>query len=156
MRTIASSEPQGRLAEARRIARLAWPIVLTNLNWTVMHVVDVAVVGAAGTQELGALAAGRVIFFIIIMLLIGGMSGIIVYTSRADGGKDLSRTGDLWREASLMAVLLGLPSALLIGLAAAPLLALTGVAPELVAPGGTVLQVMMLGLPGQILLTAHG
>lgn len=155
MSIVLPPEPQTKLAEARRIARLAWPIVLTNLNWTVMHVVDVAVVGMAGTQELGALAAGRVIFFIIIMLLIGGLSGIIVFTSRADGAQDLQRTGDLWREASLIALLLGVPSALLIGLFAAPLLKLTGVSPELVLPGGTVLQAMMLGLPGQVLLTAH-
>lgn len=143
--------PAGLLAEARRIARLAWPIVLTNLNWTIMHLVDVTVVGHAGTGELGALAAGRVVMFVILMLLLSGMSGIIVFTSRADGAGDLARTGALWREAVLTGLLLGIPSALIIALAARPLLALTGVAPALVAPGATVLIAMMIGLPGQML-----
>jgi len=150
-------KPQGRdglTAEARRIARLAWPIVLTNLNWTIMHVIDVTVVGLAGTGELGALAAGRVINFVILMLLLSGMSGIVVFTSRADGAGDLRRTGALWREAVLTGLLLGTPSAIMIGLYAQPALALTGVAPELVRPGAHVLMAMMLGLPGQMLLVA--
>jgi len=152
---VRPANQDGLLAEARRIARLAWPIVLTNLNWTIMHTVDVAVVGAAGTAELGALAAGRVIFFVILMLLLAGMSGIIVFTSRADGAGDLARTGQCWREGTLMALILGLPSAILIALFASPLLRLTGVAPELVAPGGLVLVATMIGLPGQMLSVAY-
>jgi len=148
--------PTGLAAEARRIARLAWPIILTNLNWTIMHVIDVTVVGLAGTGELGALAAGRVINFVILMLLLSGMSGIVVFTSRADGGGDLPRTGSLWREAVLTGLLLGIPSALLIGFNAHAALALTGVAPELVTPGAHVLVAMMIGLPGQMLLIACG
>ena len=45
------------IEEARRILRLAWPIMLTSLNWTLMHIIDVAVVGHYGTEELAALAA---------------------------------------------------------------------------------------------------
>ncbi len=141
----------GQLPEARRIAALAWPIILTNLNWTIMHLIDVMVVGFAGTGELGALAAGRVVTFVILMLLLSGMSGVIVFTSRADGAGDLPRTGALWREAVVTGLLLGIPSALLIALTALPLLGLTGVAPELVEPGALVLVAMMIGLPGQML-----
>lgn len=147
---------QDLIAEVRRIARLAWPIILTNLNWTIMHLVDVAVVGLAGTDELGALAAGRVLNFVILMLLLSGMSGIVVFTSRADGAGDLQRTGSLWREAVLTGLLLGTPSAILIALAADPLLTLTGVAHDLIEPGSAVLVAMMLGLPGQMLLIACG
>src|SRR5690606_16566422 len=76
---------------------------------------------------------------------------VIVFTSRADGGGDLPRTGALWREAVLTGLMLGVPSALIIGLMAQPLLAITGVAPELVEPGAHVLVAMMIGLPGQML-----
>ncbi|BAK65095.1 MatE family transporter [Sphingobium sp. SYK-6] len=150
----APSPRDSLLQEARRISRLAWPIVLTNLNWTIMHLIDVTVVGFAGTHELGGLAAGRAVMFVILMLLLSGLSGIIVFTSRADGAGDLPRTGALWREAVLAGLLLGIPSALMIGLTARPLLALTGVAPDLVAPGAAVLGAMMLGLPGQMLSIA--
>jgi len=156
MLQISATGQDGLIVEARRIARLAWPIILTNLNWTLMHLIDVTVVGLASTHELGALAAGRVINFVILMLLLSGMSGIVVFTSRADGAGELTRTGGLWREAVLTGLLLGTPSALVIALTAQPLLALTGVAPDLVAPGSHVLVAMMLGLPGQMLLIACG
>jgi MATE family multidrug resistance protein len=151
MISAGSPIPDGLIPEARRIARLAWPIILTNLNWTIMHLIDVTVVGFAGTHELGALAAGRVIMFVILMLLFSGMTGIIVFTSRADGAGDLPRTGALWREAVLTGLLLGIPSALVIALAARPLLGLTGVSPDLIEPGALVLVMFMLGLPGQML-----
>ncbi len=147
---------EGLLPEARRVARLAWPIVLTNLNWTIMHLIDVIVVGYAGTDELGALAAGRVVMFVILMLLLSGMSGVLVFASRADGAGDMPRTGAIWRESVLTGLLLGVPSALVIGLAAEPLRGFTGVAPTLVAPGALVLMAFMLGLPGQMLSIACG
>lgn len=139
----------GYRAEALRLTNLAWPIILTSLNWTIMHMVDVMFVGETGTDQLGALAAGRVVFFVVIVLLIGGMTGLIVFTSRADGAGDKLRTGGLWREAVLLALLLGVPVALITGIFAEPILAHTGVAPELVHPGADVLRAMMLGLPGQ-------
>ncbi len=40
-------------AEMRRILALAWPVVLTSLNWTILHVTDVAVVGLVSTSEVG-------------------------------------------------------------------------------------------------------
>ena len=46
-------------AEARRIVSLAWPIMLTSLNWTLMHMIDVMVVGHFGTGQLAALIANR-------------------------------------------------------------------------------------------------
>lgn len=140
--------------EARRIATLAWPIILTSLNWTIMHMVDVLVVGIAGTSELGALAAGRVVFFVAIVLLLGGMTGVVVYTSRADGAGDLPRTGGLWREALLLGLLLGIPTAVVTAIFANALLERTGVAPALVGPGADVLRAMMLGLPGQTVTIA--
>ena len=51
-------------AEAKRILRLAWPIMLTSLNWTMMHIIEVAVVGHYGTGELAELEASRILTFI--------------------------------------------------------------------------------------------
>ena len=72
--------------EAGRILRLAWPIMLTSLNWTLMHIIDVAVVGHYGTDELAALAASRTLTFISIVIGFAGLSGVLVFTSRAGGG----------------------------------------------------------------------
>ena len=79
--------PEGRRAEAGRILRLAWPIMLTSLNWTLMHLIDVAVVGHYGTAELAALGASRIVTFIVIVMGFAGLTGILVFTARADGVK---------------------------------------------------------------------
>ena len=60
------------------ILRLAWPIMLTSLNWTLMHLIDVVVVGQFGTGELAALAASRTLTFISIVMAFSGLSGVLV------------------------------------------------------------------------------
>src|SRR3546814_10216956 len=54
--------------EARRVLSLAWPVMLTSLNWTLLHLIDVAVVGQVSTHELGALAAGRALTYVPIIV----------------------------------------------------------------------------------------
>lgn len=141
-------------AEAGRILRLAWPIVLTSLNWTVMHLIDVAVVGRAGTFQLGALAAGRAITFITIVMGLAGLSGVLVYTSRADGGGKLAETGDTLRSGLLLGFAIGLVCLLVLHFRAEPLLRVVGVAAELRPSGADVVRAMALAYPFQFILAA--
>ena len=141
-------------AEAGRILRLAWPIMLTSLNWTLMHLIDVAVVGHYGTDELGALAASRTLTFISIVIGFSGLSGVLVYASRADGGGRLAETGDIFRSGLALGLVLGaVTTALLIGWAE-PMLRLVGVAEPLLAPGAAVVRAMALAFPAQFILAA--
>jgi MATE family multidrug resistance protein len=142
------------IAETRRILRLAWPIMLTSLNWTLMHLIDVAMVGHAGTTELGALAASRTLTFITIVMGLASLSGVLVFTARADGARRLAETGDILRSGVAMGLIVGLLClALLIG-AAEPMLHGIGVAPELVGPGAAVVRAMALAYPFQFALAA--
>ncbi len=94
-------------AEAKRILRLAWPIMLTSLNWTLMHLIDVVVVGRYGTGELAALAASRTLTFISIVLGLSALAGVLVYASRADGGGRLAETGDIFRSGLILGLAIG-------------------------------------------------
>lgn len=140
--------------EAGRILRLAWPIMLTSLNWTLMHMIDVAVVGHYGTGELAALAASRTLTFIAIVMGFAGLSGVLVFASRADGGGRLAETGEILRSGIALALILGLSTALVLRLWAYELLALVGVERGLLAPGGAVVAAMALAFPAQFLLAA--
>lgn len=142
------------IEEAGRILALAWPIVLTGLNWTLIHLIDVAVVGRFGTEELGALAASRAITFITIVMGLAGLAGILVFTSRADGGGRLAETGDMLRGGLVLALLLGLAACAILLVAAEPLLAMVGVAEELRAPGASVVRVMAFAYPFQFVIAA--
>jgi MATE family multidrug resistance protein len=141
-------------AEAGRILRLAWPIMLTSLNWTLMHLIDVAVVGHYGTAELAALGASRIVTFIVLVMGFSGLTGILVFAARADGGGRLAETGDIFRAGLALALLLGLACALVLGLFGYDLLGLFGVEPSLQRPGANVVQAMALGFPAQLLLGA--
>ena len=140
------------VAEARRILRLAWPVMLTSLNWTLMHLIDVAVVGHYGTSELGSLAAGRTLTFITMVVGMAGMSGVLVFTARADGAGDLKRTGDYLREGLLFGLLLGLPAMTVLLLWADPLIRAAGVAPEMAEGGAAVVRAMALAFPFQFIV----
>jgi MATE family multidrug resistance protein len=142
------------MAEARRILRLAWPIMLTSLNWTLMHMIDVAVVGHYGTSELAALAASRTLTFIAIVIGFSGLSGVLVFTSRADGGGRLAETGELFRAGIMLGLMLGLVTMTILAAWALDLLGLVGVEPSLRAPGAAVVEAMALAFPAQFLLAA--
>jgi MATE family multidrug resistance protein len=144
----------GWQAEARRILRLAWPIMLTSLNWTLMHLIDVAVVGHYGTAELAALGASRTVTFIVLVFGFAGLTGILVFASRADGAGRLAETGDIFRSGLTLALIVGTASSLVLGLFAFDLLGLFGVASTLQRPGANVVQAMALGFPAQLLLGA--
>jgi MATE family multidrug resistance protein len=138
--------------EARQILRLAWPVILTSLNWTLMHLIDVAVVGHYGTSELGSLAAGRTLTFITMVMGMAGMSGVLVFTARADGAGDLARTGEYLRQGLLFGLLLGLPAMAVLLLWADPLIRAAGVAPAMVEGGAAVVRAMALAFPFQFLV----
>jgi MATE family multidrug resistance protein len=145
---------QNSRAETLRVLTLAWPVALTSLNWTILHVTDVIVVGLVGAHEVAALGASRALTFIAIVTGLAWLSGVIVHTARADGAGDLPHTGQVLREGLLFALLLGLFLAVLMYAFAAPMLAVIGVAPGLVAPAARVVRVMALTYPPQLVMLA--
>lgn len=140
--------------ETRRILALAWPVMLTSLNWTILHVTDVVLVGLVGTAEVAALGASRALTFVAIVAGLAGLSGVLVFTARADGAGDLKRTGGVLREGLVLAVLLGLAIGLTLLLFAGPMLAFMGVTEELMPKAARVVQVMGVSFPFQLVIVA--
>ncbi|KAI1694898.1 matE domain-containing protein [Ditylenchus destructor] len=79
-------------------------------HWTIMHVTDVIVVGLVSTHEVAALGASRTLTFIGIVVALGWLTGVLVFSSRADGAKDLPATGAVRRQGLVLGFLLGLIS----------------------------------------------
>ncbi|URW75528.1 MATE family efflux transporter [Sphingomonas donggukensis] len=140
--------------EARTLIGLAWPVVLTGLNWTILHVTDVVVVGLVGGHEVAALSASRALTFIGIVTMLGCLSGVIVFVSRADGAGDLPATGKHFREGIMLAALLGLASGGVLYAFALPGLLAVGVAPGIAPAAAAVVRTMALAYPFQLLLIA--
>ncbi len=146
--------PDDSAAEVRRLLRLAWPVMLTSLNWTLLHLIDVAVVGRAGTGELGALAAARAVTFVTIVMSLAGLSGVLVFTARADGAGDRAGAGAFLRQGVMLGLGAGVVLLVVLRLWAEPLIRAAGVAPALAPGGAAVARAMALGYPAQLVLNA--
>jgi MATE family multidrug resistance protein len=141
-------------AETRHILALAWPVALTSLNWTILHVTDVVVVGYTGTTEVAALGASRSVTFPGIVMALGALTGILVYVSRADGAGDLRGTGRVFHQGLLLALVLGAISAAVLLLFAEPMLLGLGVTPAIAPASAVVVRAMALAFPFQMIIIA--
>jgi multidrug resistance protein, MATE family len=153
-KTPSPTPDAGVMAELRRLVTLAWPVMLASLNWTLLHLTDIYVVGLTGTHEVAVFGASRTLTYIAIMIQIGALAGILVYASRADGAGDKRGTGDALREGLLLALAFGLVVALPYFLFAEYLLAGIGVAPSLVPESASVIRIMAIAMPFQLIIIA--
>lgn len=140
--------------EARRILRLAWPVVLASLNWTLLQLTDVVVVGATGTHEVAGFGGSRAVTFITLMAAIGWMSGVLVFASQADGAGEARKTGDVYRQSLVLGSMIGLAGGAILYVFAEPLLAMMGVADAVIGISADVVRVMALAFPAQLILIA--
>ncbi len=140
--------------ETRRLFALAWPVILTSLNWTILHVTDVIVVGWVSPAEVAALGASRAITFIGIVMMLGWLTGILVFTARADGARDMPATGQTLHEGLVFALLLGVGGAAPLFAFAQPALIVIGVVPDIAPAAAAVVRVMALAYPFQLVMIA--
>ena len=150
--STALAEPIG--AEVRRQLKLAWPVMIASLNWTLLHLTDIYVVGLTGTHQVAVFGASRALTYIAIMVQIGALAGILVYASRADGAGDKRGTGDAFREGLVLALAFGLVVALPYFAFADALLSGIGVAPSLVPEAASVIRIMAFAMPLQLVTIA--
>ena len=142
------------IAETRRILALAWPVMITSLNWNIMQITDVALLGLISPGEVAALGASRALTLVIIVMAIGAMSGVLVHAARADGAGDLAASGRVYHESLALGLALGLIFGALLWLFADPMLRLIGVAPDVVPRGGEVVRTIAIAFPFQLTLIA--
>ena len=143
--------PPDARAETHRLLALAWPVMLTALNWTVMQATDVAVVGLVGLDEAAAFGASRSLTYVGMVVAFGWLSGVIVYVSRADGARDLPETGRVFQQGLLLAFLLGGVVCGALIASASGLLHLLGVPSALAAPAERVVVVTAFAYPFQLI-----
>lgn len=143
-------------AEAKRVLALAWPVILTSLNWTLLQIIDVAIVGHASTDELGALAAARSLSFVAIVMGLGALSGVLVVTARDDGAGRRADMGHHLRSGIITGGALGLLAMVVLLLSSRSLLAMLGVPAAIADRGTMVVTAMALGFPGLMIMAAAG
>lgn len=74
-------------AELPPMARLAAPVVIAELGWIAMGVVDIAMVGRLGPASIGAVGVGSILFFAVAVFGIGALLGLDPLVAQAFGAR---------------------------------------------------------------------
>lgn len=135
--------------EARLVARLALPVVFTNLLQTLVNVADVVMVGRLGPIEVAAVGMGQMVRMLLMVGVLSVTTGAMVLAAQARGAHDDARLSMVARQALTLAVLLGAGLGTLGFFAAEPLLGFmaSGASSEAVSLGTSFLQVLFVGAP---------
>jgi MATE family multidrug resistance protein len=100
------------MEELRKLLRLAAPIAFTQAGYSLMGLVDTAVVGRLGAHALGAVGLANGIFFAIAVIGLGAMMGLDPLFAQALGAGDTRRARaliwqGLWLSGAVTLVLAG-------------------------------------------------
>jgi MATE family multidrug resistance protein len=122
---------RGIRGEFRPLLRLAWPLVLGEIGWVTMSLVDTMMVGRVSKEAMGGVSLGSILFFAISILGYGVLLGLDTLVSQSFGAR---RIGDCNRSliASLWLCLLLSPLLMAGAWAWMPLLSTFGVHPDVI------------------------
>lgn len=137
-------------------ARLAVPVMLSRAGLVLMLTVDTAIVGhlSSAGMQLAALGAALVPQTVLQTAAVGLLIGVIVRTAQLDGANRQAECGQIWRLGVLLALVIGAAYAALLAPGTVILADLLGQPAAVAEAGGSVLQVLGLGLPGLLLYIA--
>ena len=127
------AERHAFVADMRRSAVLAAPLVLGHLSTGLIGFVDSAIAGRHSTQTLAAVAVGTALFWLPLLVPMGTLMALPPSVSQLDGAGRRDAIGPLFRQALWLGLALGLllfAFLSLAGLALEPM----GIAPE-IRPG---------------------
>lgn len=125
---------------------LAVPLIVSRAGFVILQIVDTAMTGRAGTQELAYIGIAGAVQMVLMLLALGMLRGIPVLVAQARGAGDLERCGEVWRTGLLHAAVIGLMM-VPITLSGEPLLRLFGQEPDIARGGGEVMAMFAIGLP---------
>jgi multidrug resistance protein, MATE family len=88
IQAVAHEEPPARLsAELRALLALAIPVVLSELGWMTMTIVDLVMVGRLGPDAIGAVGLGNAIYYAPSLFGIGLLLGLDTVVSQSWGAR---------------------------------------------------------------------
>lgn len=132
--------------ESRATFALALPLVAGQLLTVMMNVIDTILAGRLDTATLAAVAMGYQVWVLVLLVVLGVLLAVPPAVAQLDGAKRLDEVGPLFRQALWLGLAVGL--VLMIAVRQAqPLLALMGIAPDVVPGAMAFLRAISWGAP---------
>ena len=95
--------------EFKPMATLAVPVVMAELGWTMMGLVDTLMVGPLGPKAIGAVGIGSSLFLGVVIFAFGMFFGLDTLVSQAFGGQRLEECHRWLIHGTVLAVVLSVP-----------------------------------------------
>jgi MATE family multidrug resistance protein len=130
--------------ELGAMVTLAVPVVLSEVGWVAMGIVDTIMVGSLGPAAIGAVALGNAVNYTPALFGIGMLLGLDTLVAQAYGRKDHDECHRWLAQGVYLACIITPPLMLLIYLASfgfAPF----GITPEVAAPAASYLRILNWG-----------
>lgn len=133
------------------LVRLAVPAAMMRLGLMGLGIVDVAMVGHYATEHLAwlNLANQSYVMFAIVVSL-GLLMGIVVFTSTAYGSENYQECGRIWRRTIPYSLAVG-AAMLVLGFFGEPVLALLGQPEDVAKQAGRLILILSFGLPAHVI-----
>jgi len=138
----------------RSVLRLAWPVVIQQVSFTTVQLVETFLVGHLGEDALAGVGLASILYWV----PLSGMSaigiGATAVVARNVGAGHTERADVTLRSAQVLALLWGVAMAVLFFVAAAPMLRVMGAEPAALDRGVEYMQAAAFGIPFYTLLFA--
>ena len=137
-------------SEFRVLASLAWPVVVGQLGWMMLNVVDVILVGRIGSDALGAIALGQTWSIGVTIVALGAAHGLDPAFAQAFGAGERQVAGLALARGTLLLLLLSVPIGWMHAMAG-PALRLLGEPPELIPEAAAYCQTLAWSAPAMLM-----
>ncbi|MEO8456669.1 MAG: MATE family efflux transporter [Chloroflexota bacterium] len=138
----------------RSIIRLSWPVVAQQISFSMVQLVDTALVGHLGDDSLaGVRLAGQILWFSQAGIIATGV-GATAIVARTVGAGDTKKASSILQTAFVLALALGIVMGILMFFAGGWWLGVLGAEPEAQKAGGDWLRAAAFGMPFLALLYA--
>ena len=107
--------------EVKPMMALAVPVVVAELGWIAMGIVDIGMVGRLGAEAIGAVGVGSILFVTLAVFGIGFLLGLDTLVSQAFGAEKLEDCHRWLLHGVVLSVVLAMPMTLLARMGAASL-----------------------------------
>ena len=89
--------------------RLAWPVIVAELGWMLMGVVDTLMVGRIAPEAIGAVGLGSIVYFSVAIFGMGLLLGLDTFVSQSYGAGNLRECHRWLRDGIHLAMLATIP-----------------------------------------------
>lgn len=143
----------GLAMEVGPMLALALPVVVSELGWMAMGLIDTMMVGGLGAEAIGAVGIGNVVFFGVAIFGIGLLLGMDTLVSQSFGAGDAADCHRSLVQGVYLALIVSAP---MMGFVAAviPLLRRSGIDPSVLELAIPYLRIMNWGLPPLLVYSA--